>query len=78
MFRGVVPGGAVGAMAPPNFGRLVNPITTRGVGILCPPNNTGTPGFSDLPTAYSLDVHCLSIFNRLLQFCFDSVFQEVS
>ena len=37
-------------MAPPNFGRSVNPISTRG------PDyahliTTGTPGFSDLPTA---------------------------
>ena len=37
-------------MAPPDFGRSVNPISTKG-GRLCPPNNTGTPGFSDLPTA---------------------------
>ena len=28
--RGVVPGGAGGAMAPPDFGRTVNPISTRG------------------------------------------------
>ena len=34
----------------PDLGRSVNPITTKG-GRLCPPNNTGTPGFSDLPTA---------------------------
>ena len=46
--RGVVPGGAGGAMAPPDFGRSVKP--TKG-GRLCPPNNTGTHGFSDLPTA---------------------------
>jgi hypothetical protein len=39
-------------MAPPNFVRSVNPISTKG-GRLCPPNNTGTPGFSDLPTALS-------------------------
>ena len=31
----------------------VNPISTKG-GRLCPPNNTGTPGFSDLPMA----LHC--------------------
>ena len=48
--RPVVPGGAGGAMAPPDFGRSVNPITTSG-GRLCPQNNTGTPGISDLPTA---------------------------
>ena len=47
----VVPGGAGGAtMAPPDFVRSVNPISTK-KGRLCPPNNTGTPGFSDLPTA---------------------------
>ena len=48
--RPVVPGGAGGAMAPPDFGRSVNPISTEG-DRLCPPNNTGTSGFSDLPTA---------------------------
>ena len=48
--RPVVPGGAGDAIAPPDFGRSVNPISTKG-GRLCPPNNTGTPGFSDLPTA---------------------------
>ena len=36
-YRGVVPGGAGGAMAPPDFGRSVNPISTRG-DRLCPPN----------------------------------------
>ena len=48
--RGVVPGGAGGGIAPPNFGRSVNPISTRG-SRLCLPNNTGTSRFSDLPTA---------------------------
>ena len=48
--RPVVPGGAGGAMATPDFGRSVNPISTKG-GRLCPPNNTGTLGFSDLPMA---------------------------
>ena len=28
--RGVIPGGAGGFMAPPDFGRSVNPISTRG------------------------------------------------
>ena len=48
--RDVVPGGAGGAMAPPDFGRSVNPISTRGTDYA---NliTTGTPGFSDLPTA---------------------------
>ena len=31
--------------------KSVNPISTRGGGRLCPPNNSGTLGFSDLPTA---------------------------
>ena len=35
-YRGVVPGGAGGAMAPPDFGRSVNLISTR-VDKLCPP-----------------------------------------
>ena len=47
--RSVVPGDAGGAMAPSDF-RSVNHISTRG-GRLCPPNNTGTPGLSGLPTA---------------------------
>ena len=33
-----------------HFGRSVNPISNKG-GRLCPPNNTGTPGFSYLPMA---------------------------
>ena len=41
---GVIPGGA-----PPDFGRSVKPISTKG-GRLCPQNNTGIPGFSDLST----------------------------
>ena len=54
--RGVVPGGVGGDMAPPECGRSVNPISTRW-GRLCLPNNNGTPGFSDLPTA----LHCFKI-----------------
>ena len=48
--RGVVLGGAGGFMAPPDFGRSVNPISTRGTdfALLI---TTGTPGFSDLLTA---------------------------
>ena len=49
-YRGVVPGGAGVAKAPPDFGRSVNPISTKG-GRFYSPNNTGTLGFSDLPTA---------------------------
>ena len=50
VLRPVVSGGAGGAMAPPDFGRSVNPISTKG-DRLCPPNITGTPRFFDLPTA---------------------------
>ena len=46
--RGVVPGGAGGAMAPPDFGRSVNPISTKGTDDA---HLITTPGFSDLPTA---------------------------
>jgi hypothetical protein len=61
--RGVVPGVARAgiAMAAPDFGRSVNPISTMG-GRLCPPNNTGTPGFSDLPTA--LFHNCEILLNK--------------
>ena len=48
--RPVVPGGVGGTMAPPDLGKSVNPISTKG-DRLCPPNNTGPQGFSDLPTA---------------------------
>ena len=46
--RDVVPGCAGCARAHPDFGRSVNPISTRG-DRLCPP--TGTPRFSDLQTS---------------------------
>ena len=39
--------GAGGAMAPPYFGRSVNPISTVYAHLI----TTGTPGFSDLPMA---------------------------
>ena len=48
--RGVVPEGAGDAMAPPAFGRSVNPISTRGTDY-AHLITTGTTGFSDLPTA---------------------------
>ena len=48
--RPVISGNAGVAMAPPDLGRSDNRISIRG-GRLCPPNNTGTPGFSDRPTA---------------------------
>ena len=37
LHRAVVSGGAEGALAPPEFGKSVNPIPTRG-GRLCPPH----------------------------------------
>ena len=50
--RGVVPGGAVGAIAPPHFGRSLNPISTRGVGgDYAHQIKMAPPSFSDLPTA---------------------------
>ena len=49
--RGVVSGGGGrGGRAPPDFGRSVKPTKTKG-GRLFPPNNTGIPEFSNLPTA---------------------------
>ena len=45
------PLGAGGAMAPPYFGRSVNPISTRGTDYFHL-ITTGTPGFSDLLTEY--------------------------
>ena len=62
-FRPVVPGGAGGAMAPPDFGRSVNPISTKG-DRLCPPCNSGTPGFSDLPTALHLNTKQLVRYRK--------------
>ena len=38
----------------PDFGRSVTLFQPRGGGRLCQPNNTGTPRFSDLPTALPL------------------------
>ena len=51
LYRSVVSGGAGGTMAPPDFGRSVNSISIKGSRLLSPSNNTGTPRFSDLPTA---------------------------
>ena len=50
--RPVVPGCAGCAMAHPIIGRSVNPISTRGTDY-AHLITTGTPGFSDLPTALS-------------------------
>ena len=60
--RPVVPGGAGGAMAHLHFGRSVNPISTKGCR-LCPPNYTGIPGFSNLPTALNRKV-CLTVHHN--------------
>ena len=49
-FRGVVRGCAGCAIAQPDFGRSVNPISTRGTDY-AHLITTGTPGFSDLLTA---------------------------
>ena len=53
--RGVVPGGAGGAMATPDFGRSVNPILTRG-DRLCPPQYYEPPGFLDLATGLGFEL----------------------
>ena len=71
--RGVILGAAGGAMAPPDFGRSVNPISTRGTDYANLITN-GTPGFSDLPTALSyyayLGAHIcyLSFFKAVFSF----------
>ena len=50
--RGVVPGGAGGAMAAlPDFGRSVITLFQPGWTDYVHPIISGTPGFSDLPTA---------------------------
>ena len=50
--RPVVPGCAMAHLAQPDFGRSVNPISKRGTDY-AHLITTGTPGFSDLPTALS-------------------------
>ena len=59
-------GGAGGAMAPPDFGRSFKPISTRGTDYVHLKNTTGTPGFSDLPTALSLKPVWISAKKHLL------------
>jgi hypothetical protein len=50
--RGVAPGGAGGAMAPPDFGRSINPMYLyQGRTVYTHLIDTGTPEFLDLPTA---------------------------
>ena len=63
--RPVGVGAAGGAMATPDFVRSVNPISIRG-GRLCPPNNTGTPGFSDLPAALHTRFKSLEVKHNLI------------
>ena len=53
--RVVVPGGAEGAMAPPDFGRSVINLFQTGGTDYAHLITTGTPGFSDLPTALVSD-----------------------
>ena len=65
--RGVVPGGAGGTMTPPDFGRSVNSISTRGTDyahlII-----TGTPRFSDLQTALTIATISLKLtFFKMIQ-----------
>ena len=55
-FRPVVPGCAGCAMAHPDFGRSLNSISSRGTDYN-QLKTTGTPGFSDLPTALYY-AHC--------------------
>ena len=56
LYRPVVPGCAGCAMAHPDFGRSLNSISSRGTDYN-QLNTTGTPGFSDLPTALYY-AHC--------------------
>ena len=69
MFRPVVPGGAGGAMAPPDFGRSVNPISTRGGADYAHLITTGTPGFLDLPTALILQLRDGGTSQKYVETC---------
>ena len=66
LVRGRGTGWAGWAITHPGFGRSVNPISTRGAR-LCPSNNTGTPEFSDLPTALYLEVCLFDFIARKLK-----------
>ena len=61
--RPVVPEGAGVAMAPPDFCRPFNPISTKW-DRLCPPNNTGIPGLSELLTALPAPLSCTLETNK--------------
>ena len=63
--RGVVPGGA---MAPPDFGRSVNPISTRETDYAPHIITIGPSGFSDLPTVLLRFTHTSSE-EHLDEFC---------
>ena len=54
------PGGPGGPLAPPIFGRSVNPIQTR-KGRLSPPITTGTPKVFHLPAALNYYI-CTGIY----------------
>ena len=55
-------------MAPPDFGRSVNPISTRGTDY-SHLITTGTLGFSDLPTALlSITLRCSKFRNQFKYF----------
>ena len=66
--RGVVLGGAGGAMVPPDFGRSVNPISTRGTDY-AHLITTGTPGFLDLPTALILQLRDGGTSQKYVETC---------
>ena len=64
--RPVVPGCAGCAMAHSDFGRSVNPISTRGTDY-AHLTTTGTPEFSDLPTALDVQKNQDSRIQALLE-----------
>ena len=68
LLRGVVPGGAVDAMAFPDFGRSFNAISTIG-GRFWPPFTSGTPNVYHLPasiTASNVGILELKTLQQLL------------
>ena len=74
------PGGPGGPLAPPMFGRSVNPIPT-GEGRLSPPITTGTPNVFHLPASLfriEIDQLCLKkISGHLIQFLKDCSYVEI-
>ena len=70
-YRPVVPGGAMPRPPPPQIlaDQLHNPISTKESRLLCPQNNTGTFGFSDLPTVLQIMyIWCPSQGRRVSRF----------